>query len=241
MRNRGRVLLWMWAGALVLLLSCSSSTRPAFFVAASLGDLVDAALAQSGVEADVHLAGSGTLRVQILQGAGADLLVAADLASAEGLGDRPVALWRNELVLVASSGPWKVESLPDLPGLPCVAMADPDLAPAGRYAREALQVRGLWRDVSRVATGAPNVRAALSQVASGACPAGVVYATDARTTRKVRVVETIPLPVPVTYYAVVPSAADHPGTGEDFLAFLQGPQGAALARDYGLVALGVGQ
>ncbi len=94
--------------------------------------------------------------------------------------------------------------------------------------------------MSRKATGAPNVRGALGQVVIGVCPAGIVYASDARSSDAVRIVMELPLDEPVTYYGVVPSNADFPETGLTFLAFLQGPHGAQLASEFGLKPLGVG-
>jgi molybdate transport system substrate-binding protein len=150
------------------------------------------------------------------------------------MGREPVPLWRNELVVVVpASGPscdgCAVTGPADLASLPCVALPAPETSPAGRYARDALRALGLWDGVRPQATGAADVRAALGQVATGACPAGIVYRTDAASTDAVRVALHLEPPSPVTYYAV--PLEDR---GADFLAFLAGPEGRRLAREAGL-------
>jgi molybdate transport system substrate-binding protein len=71
-------------------------------------------------------------------------------------------------------------------------MADPEHVPAGRYGRTGLVALGLWSSVESRVARADNVRAALAFVARGECPLGVVYATDARSEPKVRIVSTFP-------------------------------------------------
>lgn len=219
--------------AALVLAGCAAPARPLFFAAASLGELMEQALDGWGGDAEVHLAGSSTLRAQILRGAPADLLVAADRESAEGMGGDPVPLWRNELVVVVAAEGSPVR-LSDLGELDCVAIADPRLAPAGRYARDALGVRGLWQSVRPHATGAPDVRAALAQVASGSCPAGIVYATDAAATERVRVAFPLSAGRPILYWGVVLEDGRGAPQARDFLAWLRGPEGSALAAAAGL-------
>lgn len=227
------------AALLVLLLGgCAPENGMVVFAAASLSGLMENAAQAWGGAVRVHAAGSSALRAQLRRGARADLMIGADRESVAGLGGSPIPLWRNELVVVVptSGPPGRAIAAPtDLVGLDCLAVADPDLAPAGRYARDALRRAGLWERLARVATGAPDVRAALAQVASGACPAGVVYRTDARAAaRSVRVAFRLEGSRPVVYYAVVPAGSLRPKEAGEFLGFLRGERGKALARRYGL-------
>jgi len=219
--------------ALLLGTACAGPEGPVFFAAASLKEVMETAIREWDGEAELHLAASSTLRVQVDRGAGADLLIGADLESVRGLGHEPVPLWGNELVVITRTEAAtleRVERPEDLAGLYCVAMAEPDLAPAGRYGRDALEALGLWDRVRDRVTGAADVRAALHQVHRGLCPAGIVYRTDADP-RLVRVAFPLPSPRPVVYYAVPLGGS---GEGADFLEFLRGPQGGAIARRAGL-------
>ncbi len=80
-------------------------------------------------------------------------------------------------------------------------MADPDGVPAGKYGKAALTALGVWPGVSAKIASAENVRAALALVERGAAPLGIVYATDARASKLVRIVGTFPANThpPITY------------------------------------------
>jgi molybdate transport system substrate-binding protein len=73
-----------------------------------------------------------------------------------------------------------------------LAMADPASVPAGKYGRAALVRLGAWGSIERKIARAENVRAALALVERGEAPFGIVYATDARASAKVRVVGLFP-------------------------------------------------
>ena len=61
-----------------------------------------------------------------------------------------------------------------------LAIADPDIVPAGRYAKAALETLHGWSGVSDWLARAENVRVALAYVATGETPLGIVYEIDAR-------------------------------------------------------------
>src|SRR5262249_16275073 len=73
-----------------------------------------------------------------------------------------------------------------------LSVADTDLVPAGRYAKAALTALGVWNVVVDHLAQAENVRVALSYVARGEAPLGIVYTTDATSEPKVRIVDTFP-------------------------------------------------
>ncbi len=61
-----------------------------------------------------------------------------------------------------------------------LAIANPDSVPAGKYGRAALTSLGVWNSVADHLAQAENVRAALTFVAHGEAPLGIVYETDAK-------------------------------------------------------------
>src|SRR3546814_20902746 len=71
-------------------------------------------------------------------------------------------------------------------------MADPDAVPAGLYGKAALRYLSIWDSVAPKVARAENVRAALALVARSAAPFGIVYATDAKASRKVTVAGVFP-------------------------------------------------
>ena len=64
--------------------------------------------------------------------------------------------------------------------------------PAGKYGKAALEHFGLWNEVSGKLAQAENVRAALTFVARGEAPLGIVYETDAKADPKVSIVARFP-------------------------------------------------
>lgn len=171
--------------------------QPAFaepavvFAAASLKEPIDALAARVG-DVVVSYAGSGTLARQIQQGAPADIVL---LANAEWIEALPKVtevtdFASNALVLIGHVGAAEVSlaELPTVLGDGRLAMGYTTAVPAGIYGRQALETLGLWDTVEDRLAEVDSVRAALTLVARGEAPLGVVYATDAQATDTVQIV-----------------------------------------------------
>ncbi len=176
--------------AVVVVAGCTRSPAPIqIFVAASVSDLAGAWQGEvpSSLAFQYHAGGSMMLANQIVAGARADLLLAAGPSVLERLYERDlVALvdsgyLHNRLVLVCAPNVSAPDSLPGLlePRFERIAVADPDLAPAGSYTRQGLRRAGLWEALQGRIIITGNVRSALAAVASRAADAGFVYETDA--------------------------------------------------------------
>lgn len=191
----------------------------------------------------VSYAASSALARQVLAGAQADLFASADeewmdaLAKADRIAPGTRAdIAGNRLVVVApraSRVRLTVGALGRVLSAGPLAMADPASVPAGRYGQAALTRLGAWTQVAPHVVRAENVRAALALVERGAAPYGIVYATDARASSRVRVAGVFP-------------AASHPpirypiarlkGAGieaEGFRRFLLSREGKAILARHG--------
>jgi molybdate transport system substrate-binding protein len=96
---------------------------------------------------------------------------------------------------------------------------------------------GVWNEVAARLVRAENVRAAMTYVARGEAPLGIVYATDAAVDPKVRVVATFP---DNTHAAITYPAAALATAGPDasaYLSFLGSAQAALVWRKHGFVEL----
>jgi molybdate transport system substrate-binding protein len=116
-----------------------------------------------------------------------------------------------------------------------LAIGDPDLVPAGGYARQALRTLGLWDRVRPRVVTAPDVRAALTYVESGEADLGIVYRTDTLLTPRVKVVMEIPADAhePIRYPV---ARVAHPGASTavgSFLEFLRGDEVRPLLVEAG--------
>ena len=228
--------------------------RVVVFAAASLTDTLQEIGATYGRERNARVvfsfAASMTLARQIELSAGADIFISADTESMDYLQRRGRIvnasrrdLLGNRLVLVAPADS-KV-SLPTIPGMKIaealgggrLAMANVDTVPAGRYGKAALMTLGVWSSVAdRLAQG-DDVRTALSYVARGETPLGIVYATDAQIEPKVRVVATFPEHThpPIVYPAALTADAAHGAS--NFLDYLRGTRARAVFERAGFIAL----
>lgn len=224
---------------------------PLVLAAASLQESLTAAAdawAKKGHPRPVlSFAGSSALARQIEAGAPADLFISADedwmdAIQRNGLvvpGTRATFLG-NRLVLVApASRTAPVAIRPNsafaktLASGP-VAMADVGAVPAGKYGKAALEHLGLWATTEPHVVQAENVRAALALVERGAAPLGIVYATDARASPKVKVVGVFPdgSHPPIRYPVARLKTSTSPDA-EGFRRFLISPQGKAIFAKYG--------
>ena len=232
-----------------LCLACGTSNeRLLVFAASSLTDpmqqLAEMYEKQTGVRVDLSFGASGRLAQQIIRGAPADVLISAGGQPVDRLeGERLLAegsrrpLLTNRLVLAVRSGDAGVfSSLEELAETgEMLAIADPDLAPAGLYAKEALTHLGLWETFEpRLVYGA-NVRTTLGYVESGNVAAALVYRTDPAVSDGVIVVETLPEEYhsPIVYPAVVLISSTKQESAAAFIEFLWSRQTSQLFERMG--------
>lgn len=233
----------------------AAAPRPPLVLAAaslqeSMNAAADAWAAKGHARPVISFAASSALARQVAAGAPADLFVSADEAWMDDLQKRGLLvpgtradLVGNRLVIVERLGMRSPVPRPRGPFAALansgrVAIADPASVPAGRYARAALEKMGLWRAVEPGIVRAENVRAALALVERGAARQGIVYATDARASRRVRVVAAFPPGShPPIRYPVARLKASTSPDAEGFRRFLLSREGKAIFVRFGFVGL----
>ncbi|AJA10364.1 molybdenum ABC transporter periplasmic molybdate-binding protein [Sphingopyxis fribergensis] len=249
--------LHLCALLVALLLSPAAMAQergPAVLAAASLQEsLTEVAnvwAAKGHAKPVLSFAASSALARQVIAGAPADLFLSADevwmdAVTKAGLlraGTRTTLLG-NRLVLIARASskvrltPTRGFALAKALGTGRLALADPDAVPAGKYAKAALTHLGVWAGVAAKVAPAENVRAAMALVERGAAPLGIVYATDARASKAVRVVATFPASShPPIRYPVAQLKASRHRDATAFRAFLLSKQGRAILARHGFSA-----
>ena len=197
---------------------------------------------QRGVRLVFNFGGSGALEQQIERGAPADVFLSAapkpmDALAANGLllPDTRRDLLRNQLVLIAPKSSLSPSSFRDLAAarVRLIALGEPSSVPAGDYGRQVLESLNLWTAVERKLVLAKDVRQVLTYVETGNADAGIVYATDARESDNVRVVEAAPAGshAPIVYPVAVVKGSGNPAAAKSLIAFLGGSQaGEVFAR-----------
>ena len=189
------------ATAITVVAACSTpvATQPlglVVSVAASMNDaLAEIAglyRAATGVTVALNPGGSNTLARQIVEGAPVGLFLSADEIQMDAVeragrlmpGTR-VRLLRNDLVIVVPPDAKRKLTVEQfLSGqVNRLAMGEPSAVPAGVYGRRYLERQGAWERLSSRVVPFPTVRAVLAAVEAGRVDAGIVYGTDALTSR----------------------------------------------------------
>ncbi len=212
-------------------------------LARAFPEVATAFAAETGQRVDVSYASSGVLARQLAEGAPFDAFAAADVAFA----DRAIAAgacradtrepyargqlalwWRADL---PAAPPRTLADLAD-PRFRHVALANPEHAPYGRAAREAMVAAGIWQTVEPRLVYAENVQQVLQFAATGNAEVAIVARALAATTPGawLAVDETLHAPLRQTITACVNGPS--PAAGAAFVRFVVSPPGQAiLARN----------
>jgi molybdate transport system substrate-binding protein len=220
------------------------------FAAASLADALreigTAFEAQTGHRVVLSLGGSNDLARQIRAGAPAEVFVSAsvermDEVERAGLvraGDRVDLLSNRLVVVVPATTPTVPVRAEDLVGVRRLALGDPEAVPAGIYARQWLEKRGLWQRLRDRVVPTLDVRAALAAVESGNADAGIVYRTDAAISRRVRVAFEVPAgEAPRIVYPAALLTASRGASARAFFEHLRSPAARAVFGRLGFEVL----
>jgi molybdate transport system substrate-binding protein len=225
------------------------------FAAASMKnalDAVDAAFTRStGSKVVASYAASSALMKQIEQGAPADVFISADLDWMDYGSQKKVIneatrvnLLGNRLVLIAPKdsklgnvtiGPGF--DLAQLAGDERIATGDVRAVPVGKYAKAALEKLGSWEAAAPKFAMTENVRAALTLVARGEAPLGIVYATDAKVDPSVKIIGTFPGDShPAIVYPIAATTTAKP-EAQSYLTYLRSTPAKAVFEQYGFTFL----
>ncbi len=221
------------------------------FAAASttnvIGEIKGQFTKKTGVKVLVSFGSSATLARQITNGADADVLLSADTKWADDLAHNGFVVEKRDLlgnhlvIVVPDNSTLSVAKPEDMVSdkITHIAIGDPKSVPAGKYAKKALEKIGLWEELKTKFATADDVRNALTYVETGAAEAGIVYATDAAISKKVKVVVEIPesLTGPVCYPVVLLKHGERNVAAVSFYRFLQSPESFRVFRKYGFTIL----
>lgn len=195
-----------------------------------------------------NFAGSQVLRLQIENGAPADVFISADPGhvqslKAAGLLERYRIIATNELVLIVPRSSRKAPAdFQSLPQAESIVLGAPNV-PIGQYARAVIRKgnKRFGKDfeqqvLMRVVSEESNVRLLRSRVELGAAQAALVYRTDAMRRDQLRMVE-IPEEINVTtaYYGGRLKASTNTSLAEAFLDHLRSPEGLSIFAALGFL------
>ena len=164
---------------------------------------------------------SGKLQIQIEQGLKSDVFFSAATKQMDALVDEKY-INKKDVVDIA-----KAET---------IAIGDPEVVPAGQYAKMALTHLGLYDALTSKYSLGGNVTEVLNWVASSSSEVGIVYSTDAKSSKDVKVLATCEnslLDEPVIYPVAKLAQTKHSDETEKFIKFIQKKSSLKQFENYG--------
>jgi molybdate transport system substrate-binding protein len=210
--------------------------------------------AETGHRVVFNFGSTGQLAQQIEQGAPVDLFAAANISFVEELAQQGLVLpdtvqlyARGRIVLwTHANSPLQMTQLADLlrPEVQRVAIANPDHAPYGVAARQAMQTAGVWEAVQPRLILGENVRQTLQYAETGNVEVAIVAlslsvpaAAGPNGPGRWRLIPQ-GLHLPIDQALAVIKGAPHEAAARAFAAFVNGPQGRPIMPKYGFVLPG---
>jgi len=201
---------------------------------------------ETGTPVTFNFAASGQLAQQIEQGAPVDLFVSANTAYVEDLAakgrvlpDSVQTYARGRLtVWTRGDASLAAETLEDLlkPEVERVAIANPEHAPYGVAARQAMQTAGVWEALQPKLVLGENVRQALQYAETGNVDAALVPLSLSIMSEGKWTLVPEDLHTPIDQALGVVTDSPHQAQARDFAVFITGPLGQAILQEYGFVS-----
>jgi molybdate transport system substrate-binding protein len=197
----------------------------------------------TGQKVTFSFAASGALAKQLGQGAPFDLFAAAnpsfaDAAIAAGAcdGASKTLYALGHLVAWSKQGGARLTSLSDLvkPEIKRIAIANPDHAPYGKAAREALLAAGVWSAVEPRIVQGENVRQTLQFAQTGNADVAIVALSLVAQDRSGHTLAIDSgLHAPIEQTLVVCRRGKNEAGGRAFAKLVESPEGQRLLKRYG--------
>jgi len=145
---------------------------------------------------------------------------------------------QNSLVLIVpTNSDLNITGIKDLtaPEVEKISIGNPETAPVGKYATQALTEAGIWDQIKDKTILAEDVKQVLTYVERGEVDAGFVYMTDAKTADPgtIKIVATVPVNTSISYPIAVVSDSDNKEEAQEFVDFITGDEGQEILEKYG--------
>jgi molybdate transport system substrate-binding protein len=196
-----------------------------------------------GIKLIYNFGASGALQQQIEQGAPVDIFLSAAQKQMNTLQKKGLILAEtrrnlltNRLVLIVpQNSALSLNGFRQLVNVKKIAVGEPRSVPAGQYAEEVFKNLGVLDQLKAKFVFGSNVRNVLAAVESGNVDAGIVYATDAKLSSRVKRVATAPttLHSPIIYPVAVLKGSKNVAAARAYVQFLSSDTAKAVFKAYG--------
>jgi molybdate transport system substrate-binding protein len=203
---------------------------------------------QTGQPVEFTFGSTGNLTTQIENGAPFDILAAANISFVDRLKEQGLIIDETQqlyaqgriVLAVNREAGMQATELQDLldPAIGPVAIANPEHAPYGQAAKEALQSAGIWDELQPKLVLGENVRQTLQFVQTGDAPVGIVALSIAEVPEVTYTLLPADLHNPLNQSIAVIKATQNEAAARAFLEFVNGPEGRPIMKLYGFVLPG---
>jgi molybdate transport system substrate-binding protein len=255
---RRAVLLLLFLSATVALASCNKpggeSDKPSLTVSAAadltlafeeMGKLFEQ---DTGIKVTFNFGSTGQLAQQIEQGAPVDLFAAANVSFVERLEQRGLTLPDTKAIYAQGritlwtrpDSSLRVEKVEDLTraDVKRIAIANPEHAPYGIAAREAMQSAGVWEKVSPKLVFGENIRQAHQFAESGNVDVAIISLSLSMHSPGRWTLIPAELHKPINQALAVIKGTRQEEAARKFAAFIGSDKGREVMRKYGFILPG---
>jgi molybdate transport system substrate-binding protein len=203
---------------------------------------------ETGVQVVYSFGSTGTLMKQIENGAPMDLFAAANIEFIDSLASKGLiipdtkALYARGRITIwtKADSRLKIEKLEDLAdtGVGKIGIANPEHAPYGMAAREALQSVGVWETVRPKLVFGENVRQTLQYAETGNVDVSIVALSLSVQSKGKWTLIPEELHKPLDQALAVIKSSTHEQQARRFAAYINGAKGRPIMRKYGFILPG---
>lgn len=203
---------------------------------------------QTGHKVTLVFGSTGQLTQQIENGAPYDLFAAANIDYIRQLADKKlvvedsVALYARGRIVLATNHQTgiSVTDLKDLlnPQIKHIAIANPDHAPYGVAAKQALETAALWEALEPKLVLGENVRQALQYIQTGDAEAGIIALSVADVPEITWTLIDDSLHQPLDQALAITATSPRAELAEQFAKFINSEVGRPVMRQYGFILPG---
>ena len=202
----------------------------------------------TGSKVEFSFGSTGMLAQQIENGAPFDIFAAANVSFVEGLKSKGkviadtqklYARGRIGLTTLASS-PLAVKELADLtkPEIKKIAIANPEHAPYGLAAKQALEKAGVWDKIQDKLVYGKNIQDTLTLIQTGNAEAGIIALSLVKQGEVNFSLIDGELHKPLDQAMAVISGTKHEALARKFVDYVNNSEGRAIMKKYGFVLPG---
>jgi molybdate transport system substrate-binding protein len=203
---------------------------------------------ETGIKVTFSFGSTGTLAKQIENGMPVDLFAAANIEYVDALESQGLILPETKTlyargritIWTRADSPLKIERLEDLakPEIHRIAIANPEHAPYGKAAREALESVGAWKTIERKLVFGENVRQALQYAETGNADAAITALSLSVQSAGRWVLVPEELHKPLAQGLAVIRSSEQQDAARRFGEFITSAKSRPTLRKYGFIPMG---